>query len=390
MAFLKSLSNLKTLNVGWCKSRDGGPPLPWMPRLSKLSLCALHLPDHAFEVVCALSLLTSLQLNNCRFASSAPLAHLSRLRRLKCLDLGQCEMVTDDTMACLSGSTTLEVLLLAHTHVTDVGIQHLATLARMRTLVLDCCHVTNGGLLTISQSMTRIQRLDMSDNSVTSSGVATLASLTCLTSLNLFSTGVSDAGIAHLTGLVRLKQLNIDSRLVTDPGLAFLAPLTALEELDLFGAKITADGTRFLQPLERLRSLEMCGGGITDVAVFNIAGLTSLETLNISQNEGVTGASIDVINGFTGLKSLNLAGTLVDSLSAKTLTVLTNLSSLCIRWASFPRFSRPRPAVFPGGKHPCLLVMLHLAPLERSPLFPALPSAPRPCRVYPRCRPTRR
>jgi hypothetical protein len=34
--------------------------------------------------------------------------------------------VNDITLACLSCTTSLKVLLLAHTHVTDVGIQHLA------------------------------------------------------------------------------------------------------------------------------------------------------------------------------------------------------------------------------------------------------------------------
>jgi len=126
LAALKTLSNLTTLNVGWCNSGGGGPPLECMPDLKKLSMCALAIPESAFEVMCSRSLLTSLNLNNCRVTSSRTLDLLSRLSSLKCLDMGQCDMVTDDTMAALSHITTLEVLALAHTHLTDVGVQNLA------------------------------------------------------------------------------------------------------------------------------------------------------------------------------------------------------------------------------------------------------------------------
>ena len=149
-------------------------------------------------------------------------------------------------------------------------------------------------------------------------------------SLSLFSTGVSDAGIAYLTTLMSLKHLNIDSRLVTDTSLGHIANLTGLEHLDLFGTNVTEDGTRSLASLTRLKVLEMCGGNITDSAVQHMSTLTCLETLNISQNEGVTGVSILVLRRFSLLRSLNLAGTMVCSESICGLTLLTNLSSLCL------------------------------------------------------------
>lgn len=126
LAALRPLSNLIALNVGWCNSGGGGPPLACMPNLKKLHICALAIPETAFEAVCSRSLLTSLHMSNCRITSSRTLDMLSRLCLLKCLDVGQCDMVIDDTMAALSHITTLEVLALAHTHVTDVGVQHLS------------------------------------------------------------------------------------------------------------------------------------------------------------------------------------------------------------------------------------------------------------------------
>lgn len=48
---------------------------------------------------------------------------------------------------------------------------------------------------------------------------------------------------------------------------------------------------------KKLQTLELCGGGITDVGVKNIKDLTSLTSLNLSQNSRITDNALHHLSG---------------------------------------------------------------------------------------------
>lgn len=52
-------------------------------------------------------------------------------------------------------------------------------------------------------------------------------------------------------------------------------------------------GTDFKQ----LQTLELCGGGVTDAGVRNIKDLTSLTSLNLSQNMRLTDNALQYLSG---------------------------------------------------------------------------------------------
>lgn len=61
----------------------------------------------------------------------------------------------------------------------------------------------------------------------------------------------------------------------------------------------------FCSDFKKLQSLELCGGSITDAGVKNIKDLTSMMSLNLSQNSHLTDGALEFILGIS-LSSLNL------------------------------------------------------------------------------------
>lgn len=334
-------SALTNLNIGWTKAGDELiAVLPGRERLTRLNLSFCHLTARGVGLLSALSSITALKLPGCKTnpqgGSGGALVMLSSLAKLRLLDLSQCDNVADDTLAGLCpGLTQLRSLHLAHTQVTDSGVAHLTGLLQLRSLVLDCCHVTNAGIHFISR-LTSLTRLDLSDNAVTSSGVGALTVLSGLTHLNLFSTGVSDTGANHISHLLKLRILNLDSRLITDLGLVSLTCLTDLQDLDLFGARITEAGAVCIGALPNLTSLELCGGGMTDEAVAALQHITRMRSLNLSQNDLISDRSVPHLLCLSRLVSLNLAGTALTHVGVESLTLLTDLVSLCISGCRVP------------------------------------------------------
>jgi hypothetical protein len=63
-------------------------------------------------------------------------------------------------------------------------------------------------------------------------------------------------------------------------------------------------GTDFKQ----LQTLELCGGGVTDAGVRNIKDLTSLTSLNLSQNMRLTDNALQYLSGKLNAFYLGISG----------------------------------------------------------------------------------
>jgi len=146
----------------------------------------------------------------------------------------------------LKGLTSLEVLWLMDTNVTDVGLEHLQGLNSLNSLGLSGTQLTDAGLEHL-ESLTSLEHLGLHETSVTGEGFKHLKGLTSLVSLCLRFTNVTDAGLEHLKGLTNLACLDLRSTQVTDDGLENLKGLNCLESLGLAETDVTHEGVQRLQ-----------------------------------------------------------------------------------------------------------------------------------------------
>jgi len=131
----------------------------------------------------------------------------------------------------------------------DADLAHLKGLTGLRTLNLwNCEEITNDGTAYLS-GLKELRTLYVGGTQITDAGLAPLKGLTKLWTLNLDETQITDAGLAHLKGLANLRTLNLDETQITDAGLAaHLKGVTKLRTLDLWGCEqITDEGVADLK-----------------------------------------------------------------------------------------------------------------------------------------------
>jgi Leucine-rich repeat (LRR) protein len=117
---------------------------------------------------------------------------------------------------------------------------------------------------------------------ITDSDLASIDTLTCLRTVNLYGTNVTDATLVHLFGLVGLKVLDLNDTAITDSGLQTLQRLTGLQELDVCRTRISDDGLACLSRLTSLQTLALNGCHVTDVGLRQLKGLRNLKQLYIA------------------------------------------------------------------------------------------------------------
>jgi len=107
-------------------------------------------------------------------------------------------------------------------------------------------------------SLTNLTSLNLGDNGVGAEGARALASLTNLTSLDLWKNGIGDEGARALAALTNLTSLSLWENDIGDEGARALVALTNLTALDLRGNRIGAEGARAL--LDVLLGTAKAGG----------------------------------------------------------------------------------------------------------------------------------
>src|SRR5205807_8363063 len=108
-----------------------------------------------------------------------------------------------------------------------------------------------------------------------------------------------------LAGLKNLRALGLGFAEVTDVGLRELAGLTSLQTLDLSGTK------------------DFTGTKVTDKALKALAGLKRLQTLHLRFNGEETDAGLKELAGLKSLQTLDLYATHVTDAGLKELAGLT-------------------------------------------------------------------
>lgn len=173
---------------------------------------------------------------------------------------------------------------------TGSGVEFICRLTHLERLVLAETALTDAGLLEICQHLKALKVLDVSSTEITDAGTVGLASLKDLEVLNLDTTGITNRTLAHLTSLPRLEKLDLFGAKCGCCGWYYgLRRLyaTVTHSLVADAHSITDNGLLHLVPIRRLRELELCNGNISDRGVELISKITTLTSLNLSQNRYV-------------------------------------------------------------------------------------------------------
>jgi len=110
-----------------------------------------------------------------------------------------------------------------------------------------------------------------------------------------------------LSLLKNIRQLSLRNTNIEDPDLIQIAGLSQLTELDLSETKITGGGLSHLRDLTNLESLTLEKIPVHDSDLKSLQTLTSLQSLNLSDTK-VTGTGISYLKGLNRLKRLVLGG----------------------------------------------------------------------------------
>ncbi|RLS44459.1 MAG: hypothetical protein DWH83_02600 [Planctomycetota bacterium] len=268
------------------------------PGLIELDLSSnTNLTGAAMKSIATIAGLERLSLVQTRF-NDLNTRRLSKLTELKALDLRGNMEAGDMTLGVVGGLPKLKALKHRSTVVTDEGMAQLAE----------------------SQSL---ESLLAQDFAITNASGAHLGALTGLTSLEIFRCqGMGSEGVLSLGALKKLNRLTLrDLPEVGDAGLAVLAALPELERLYLHELSSVGDvGLAHLAACKGLKVLDIWSvPTMSDASVKVIAGLPDLRELSI-RDTAVTEAALETIAAMPKLESLTFRNGAVSPAAAAKLT----------------------------------------------------------------------
>ena len=194
--------------------------------------------------------------------------------------------------------------------ITDAGIAHLKGMANLRALSIGGTKVTPKCLDSI-KTLKNLEQLYMETKDVADDDLAQLAGLTKLRDLTIHSEKLSEAGLLHLKDLTNMRKFYL-CRGIGDLGLGHIKGWTKVEVLALTGDIRTHDGltdvgAAHLKHFTELRELRLEYSNITDVGLANLAVMSKLEDLTLSDCEKITDAGLDSLKGLTSLKKFRIS-----------------------------------------------------------------------------------
>ncbi|MGH9659656.1 MAG: leucine-rich repeat domain-containing protein, partial [Bryobacteraceae bacterium] len=176
--------------------------------------------------------------------------------------------ITDASLGQVASLKDLRRIDLAHTRITDQGLERLKVLQNVTDL--NCYfaeRLTDDGVAHL-KGWTRLERLNLRGTQVTSKVFEHLAKLAGLRSLDLAHTQIDDDGFEHIAGLPRLESLAIGGNRLVGSALTLLKTAPALRMLDVAGIQRVDSG--------------LWGLSLTEANLDRLASLSTLETLDLS------------------------------------------------------------------------------------------------------------
>lgn len=238
-----------------------------------------HLDNESLSALAALTELRVLQFGISRGASAERLSSLSKLCYL----------------------TRLNVTIYNSSEL--VALRHITAVKSLKELRLSLNKSSSENLLDALIGHAALEVLVVTDwPSLTDNGMSKIAKIPKLQLL-----GVSGCTKITATGIAALKGLSLSS-------------------LDIGGCdRVGNEGAQAIAAMSGLQMLYAKASGITDDGIKHLGKLTKLDTLDLSDNFGITDACLADLKKLSALKNLNLSGT---ELTDKAVDVLKEMQTL--------------------------------------------------------------
>ncbi len=317
LEYLSQLPNLESLGLyGYDVriSEAGLQNLSHAKSLTTLELSRTTITDSALAHFPCLQQLESLSLREVPIDSG--ITHLTRLPNLKTLDLYN-TLVTDETLDSFQPNKTLRFLELAHTLVSESGIQrlqermpdtqisggriseqarvHARLFGRLRTpmfrdhndeiFMLDFRLREN--LLETLPTVLRLKSLQQLriGREATDEVLKQVAEISSLETINLWKSQVTENGLRSLLALPKLKNLYIVQTELSAEARSCLGEFTRLEGLSLIDTMVSDEDLSILKAMPHLQYLYLDGTQATKDGLKYIDELTELSTLSLKRSK---------------------------------------------------------------------------------------------------------
>ena len=313
----------------------------------ELALPADHqvTPD-GFATLAEAANLTRLDLSDDETLEPADVAALSKVASLEELELPF--LIENELIEPLGTITSLRRLDIRVAATPETNLSGLRGLTSLRQLEVSLLPNEQPVLLDWLTGMSDLQELELSLTSTDDQAVH-LTGLTSLTRLTL-PDGLSGTSVKHLAALKELREVSLPDGLNISKASLEQLGQAPIESLNLRPGMADDEAVSALKNWTHLRDLTL-SAPITDVGLANIAGLATLESLNLGTSHvtddgfqhlsglknltelrpprtGFTGTGLSHLNDLQVLRELDLRGTEVTADGFKALILLPHIEEL--------------------------------------------------------------
>jgi DNA-directed RNA polymerase subunit RPC12/RpoP len=157
-------------------------------------------------------------------------------------------LVVDKDLRALEGLTTLRLLNLDGTSVSNKGLKYVARVTSLVDLSLTNTLVDGAGLGELAP-LINLEVLRLDGLQLSAAGLAHLKALPRLRRLSLYKTPTNDVCVEQLQGLSCLEWISLDETDISNDGLRRLAGLSKLKTVKVWNTKVNAAGKEEFQRL---------------------------------------------------------------------------------------------------------------------------------------------
>ncbi len=213
----------------------------------------------------------------------------------------------EDTLKLLKELRSLSDIEFWGVAITDSGMRHLADLTSLKLVALSDTPVTNDGLGFISNLSNLRQVYVRGHNGTTGTGMSHLANLRNLEVLDWYTTA-TDEDLKHLRNLTQITHLRLDGSPVNGSGFKHLSQLSKLSSFGLGGTLVEDANAQHWPEWPALRELHLHYTQSGDAVAKRIKSMMTLTTLNL-EGSRVTNAGIADLTELPALSQLGFSQT---------------------------------------------------------------------------------
>lgn len=168
----------------------------------------------------------------------------------------------------------------------DDSLEHLRAVPNLSHLNINGPRLTRRGIACLLYCP-NLRTLSLRNVPLGNSELKTIAQLRGLKQLWLSKPLINDAGLEHLVDLP-LVTLQLDNANVSANGISSLKKLKHLEQLHILYSPVQDRAAIEISDMQQLRGLSLVDADLTEACLDCLPRLTSLETLNLSQNRAIS------------------------------------------------------------------------------------------------------